>query len=402
MSVFSLPPVESIEIHGCSLVLRCVTGPAARELFIHCRPPMELTEAGAQAAAIYRAIGAVLEARGGSIASAVAEMVFMGDLARDIGAVRRARAHELAACCIDSVPPARSEIQQPPLGGAALEVLLQAVLPLESPLPFEAVSVQAPADWGDNRGARGLLVHVGEETRLHAGGLCGTGADAQTQTRSMFELAESLLQKAGMAFSDVVRTWIHLRHMERDYGDLNLARRAFLTARGIDPVPASTAIGGGPVLAGCDLSLGIYALKGWRSRAMGVMTSPTLNEAGEYGADFVRGMRVAESNKVSLLVSGTASIDEAGRTAHVGDFEAQADRMLLNLASLLQGQGADFGDVVAAITYVKQPADGARLLQKFRHAGFEGFPNAVVVAPVCRPELLCETEVIAVLPVAGG
>ena len=130
------------------------------------------------------------------------------------------------------------------------------------------------------------------------------------------------------------------------------------------------------------------------------MTSPTLNEAPEYGADFVRGMRVEEANKVSLLVSGTASVDEAGNTVHVGDFDAQADRMLLNLASLLKGQGAGFADVVSAITYLKHPTDGPRLLQKFQDAGFEGFPNVMVVAPVCRADLLCETELLAVRPMA--
>jgi hypothetical protein len=35
--------------------------------------------------------------------------------------------------------------------------------------------------------------------------------------------------------------------------------------------------------------------------------------------------------------------------------------------------------------------------EKLQEAGFEGFPNALVVAPVCRPEFLCETEALAVL-----
>ena len=66
----------------------------------------------------------------------------------------------------------------------------------------------------------------------------------------MFGLAEDLLRQAGMEFRDVVRTWIHLRDIDRDYADLNRARREFFAARGIDPVPASTGIGGGPVSGG--------------------------------------------------------------------------------------------------------------------------------------------------------
>ena len=104
-----------------------------------------------------------------------------------------------------------------------------------------------------------------------------------------------------------------------------------------------------------------------------------------------------EANQVALHVSGTASIDEAGRTAHPGDFEAQADRMLVNVAALLEGQGASFADVVSAVTYVKHPADAERLREMLREAGFDGFPNALVTAPICRPELLCETEALAIL-----
>ncbi len=131
------------------------------------------------------------------------------------------------------------------------------------------------------------------------------------------------------------------------------------------------------------------------------MTSPTLNEASEYGADFVRGMRVEESNKGALHVSGTASIDEHGRSVHAGDVEAQADRMLVNIAALLERQGASYADVVQAITYLRHPADAARVRARLRAAGFAGFPHAMVEAPICRPELLCETEALAVLPASA-
>jgi enamine deaminase RidA (YjgF/YER057c/UK114 family) len=201
-----------------------------------------------------------------------------------------------------------------------------------------------------------------------------------------------------MEFRDVMRTWIYLPEMERDYAGLNRARREFFTARGIDPIPASTGIGAGLVPEVHDICLGFYAVKSTAGTVRTVMTTPTLNEAPEYGSDFSRGMRVEERNKVSLLVSGTASIDESGSSVHVGDLEAQVDRMLVNVSALLEGQGAGFNDVVSAITYVKHPEDAPRLRQKFHEARFEGFPNVLVEAEVCRPELLCETELLAVLP----
>ena len=393
------PIAETVESQGCSIVVRRVDGPEATELFLHCRPSADAVDAQRQAAAIYRAIAGVLEAAGGSFAAVVTETIFLRNARANIESVRVARRSVLAELGLAAHRPATTEIEQPPLDECAcLEVSVQAVLPRISPLRCEPIEVASACRCGACVRPHGLRIHVGDEARFHAAGLCGPGDGAYEQTLGMFALAESLLQQAGMEFRDVVRTWIHLRDIDRDYGDLNRARRVFFRERGIDPVPASTGIGGGPIPAAHDLCLGVYALKAGRPPLRTVMTSPTLNEAGQYGADFVRGMKVVETNKVALHVSGTASIDEHGRTAHPGDFDAQAERMIVNIAALLAGQGAGFGDVVSAITYLKFPADTASVRQKFRAAGFAGFPHAMVAAPVCRPELLCETEVLAVVP----
>jgi enamine deaminase RidA (YjgF/YER057c/UK114 family) len=393
------PVAETLEAHGCSIVIRRVEGSEARELFLHCQPPAGVVDAGAQAEAIYRAILGVLEADGAGFGSVVSETIFLRDLPASIDSVREARHRVLAAHGAAIHRPATTEIGQPPLNERAwLEVMLQAVMPNESPARFETIEARPACSCAECARAHGLRIHVGDETRFHAAGLCGPGGNAYEQTLGMFARAEGLLQQAGMEFRDVVRTWIHLRDIDRDYGDLNRARREFFAARGIDPVPASTAVGGGPVSAAHDLCLGLYAVKSQRPLARTVMTSPTLNEAAQYGADFVRGMKVVETNKVALYVSGTASIDEHGKTAHVGDFDAQAARMLVNIAALLAGQGANFGNVVSAITYLKHPAHAELLRAKLHEAGFEGFPHALVAAPICRPELLCETEALAVVP----
>ena len=72
--------------------------------------------------------------------------------------------------------------------------------------------------------------------------------------------------------------------------------------------------------------------------------------------------------------------------------------MLLNVAALLEGQDAGFGDIVSAVTYVKRREDAEQVREALRNGGFAGFPNALVEAPICRPELLCEVEALAVLP----
>jgi enamine deaminase RidA (YjgF/YER057c/UK114 family) len=370
--------------NGCSVVLRRVEGTQARELFLLCEP-LETADAGRQAEAVYRAILAVLEAEGAREASIVRETIFLRSLA-DLDAVRAAR-RRLLGCAASAV----AEVEQPPLDERArLQVTVHAILPLPNGPGLRRDTVP-----------HGVRLRVGEEIQVHASGLYGAGANAYEQALAMFATAEDLLQRAGMGFRDVVRTWIHLRDIDRDYAALNRARREFFAARRIDVAPASTGIGAGLVPEAHDLGLGLYALRsasGRRSILRSPMSAPTLNEAPCYGSDFARGMRVVESNKVALHVSGTASIDEAGRTAHPGDFDAQVDRMLLNVAALLEGQGASVADVVSAVTYLKRPADAIRLERKLRDAGFGGFPNALVAAPICRSDLLCETELLAVLP----
>ncbi len=392
------PPVETTHAHGCALALRRVVGPEAREFYLACQPRDEAADPAVQAEAAYRAILEVLEAEGAGFASVVAETIFARNLGADLASIRAARGRVLGSYESPTHRPAMSELQQPPLdAGAHLEVAVQAVVPTGASDPI-AVTTETACGCPECARSHALRITVGPESRLYAGCQYGRGADAYEQTLAMFERAENLLQRAGMAFGHVVRTWIHLREMDRDYDDLNRGRRAFFRARGIEAAPASTGIGAGLVPEGHDLCLGFYAVRAEPTPPMERMTTATLNEAPLYGSDFARGVRMTEANKVALHVSGTASIDEAGRTAHVGDFDAQADRMLLNVAALLEGQGAGFGDVVSAITYLKHAEDAERLRSKLREAGFGGFPNVLVEAPVCRPELLCEVEALAVLP----
>ena len=59
-----------------------------------------------------------------------------------------------------------------------------------------------------------------------------------------------------------------------------------------------------------------------------------------------------------------------------------------------------FANLVSGVTYLKNPSDAPVLRAMCRERGFDGFPCALVEAPLCRPELLCETEAVAMLPLA--
>lgn len=413
-SLLSQPSLAEFQLPECLITVRRIEGVYGKELYLTCKPRIQTKDAKCQATALYQGLREVLIGEGGDLNSLVSETIFVADMDRDIALIQTARENARTKFEGSLIEPALTIIQQPPLDAAVcFELACQAILPKTLPFPGlskegssrKAASIQkqqvqlSATDRTEDEATKAITVEMGNEKRLIAGGLCGDGDTAYQQTHSLFELAERLLQEAGMEFKHVVRTWIYLREMEQDYPELNRARREFFHSRNINPVPASTGIEGGMIKKHHKLCLGFIAIKSDNPSMRSVMTSPTLNEAGEYGADFVRGMKTVEANKIGLHVSGTASIDEQGRTAHVDDIESQIDRMILNISALLENQGASFKDIVYAYNYLKDPADEQLLRDKFKQAGFEGFPNIFVHAEVCRPDLLCETEVLAVLPV---
>jgi enamine deaminase RidA (YjgF/YER057c/UK114 family) len=75
--------------------------------------------------------------------------------------------------------------------------------------------------------------------------------------------------------------------------------------------------------------------------------------------------------------------------------------MLLNVETLLSEQQASFRDVLSAVTYLKTPDDAPILRRILRDRGLDDLPNALVHAAVCRPDLLCEMEAVAALPLPG-
>jgi enamine deaminase RidA (YjgF/YER057c/UK114 family) len=80
-----------------------------------------------------------------------------------------------------------------------------------------------------------------------------------------------------------------------------------------------------------------------------------LNEAYTYArpSSFSRGLRIELNGLVILLISGTASIDENGKVAHVGDFRAQLKRTYKNITGLLAAEGASWKDVVRTTCYLR-------------------------------------------------
>ena len=128
-----------------------------------------------------------------------------------------------------------------------------------------------------------------------------------------------------------------------------------------------------------------------------------LNEAYAYAkpSSFSRGMRIELNGLTILLISGTASIDEHGKSVHIGDFRAQMHRTYQNITALLAAEGATWHDIVRTTCYLRDiDRDYVEFNEErtkfFHEQGLDPLPASTgIQAKLCRPELLVEMEAIA-------
>ncbi len=134
-----------------------------------------------------------------------------------------------------------------------------------------------------------------------------------------------------------------------------------------------------------------------------VQAPEVLNEAFHYTlpSSFSRGLRLELGDVVALLISGTASVDENGKTIHVGDFGAQCWRTYRNISTLLASEGATWHDVVRTTCYLRDIERDYDQFNRIRTSFFrwlrlDPLPASVgVQARLCRGDLLVEIEAVA-------
>jgi 2-iminobutanoate/2-iminopropanoate deaminase len=126
-----------------------------------------------------------------------------------------------------------------------------------------------------------------------------------------------------------------------------------------------------------------------------------LNQAYDYGSAFARGMRIDLNGLTILLISGTASIDETGKTVHVGDLRAQVRRTYDNIGKLLASEGATWHDIVRTTCYLRDierdyQAFNEERTRFYKQQKLDPLPASTgIQAILCRPDLLIEIEAIA-------
>jgi len=133
-----------------------------------------------------------------------------------------------------------------------------------------------------------------------------------------------------------------------------------------------------------------------------------LNEAYAYAkpSSFSRGLRIDLNGLTILLISGTASIDEEGKSVHIGDFRAQMRRTLDNITGLLESECCTWHDIVRTSCYLRDIDRDYEIFNEertafFNEQGLDPLPASTgIQAKLCRPELLVEIEAIAMFRTA--
>lgn len=223
------------------------------------------------------------------------------------------------------------------------------------------------------------------------------------QTQSLFDRMLEALKMSGLDFSRVFRTWYFNLDILSWYTEFNRIRNAFFTKHGVFDglVPASTGMAGSNP-AGAALQSGLLALEPKSPEVrLEPVPSPLQCPALGYGSSFSRAVEVTTGDIRRLYISGTASIDQYGKTVYKDEVEKQIEHTFEVVDAILRSRGMSFTDSTRCMAYFKRREDISRLdkyCQKFRLD-----PATVLVShnDICRDDLLFEIEIDAVRRLPG-
>ncbi|MFB5763586.1 chorismate transformation enzyme, FkbO/Hyg5 family [Paenibacillus medicaginis] len=225
-----------------------------------------------------------------------------------------------------------------------------------------------------------------------------------TEFAATFEWLESFMKHNQLLGPHLVRTWIYLKDINdhNNYEKLNTARRAFFEKWDIDyseksnVLPASTCIGG---IATNDtsISMDVMFLKNKTNRSLidRVYTS-LLNEAeGEeylFRPTFSRALKIEDDEHIEIQLSGTASVNAAGKTVYKNDAYQQIKKALENVSSMLEKHKLSFDDFYQSTCFFKSREYVNIFEAILNELGMKCFTKTFVVNDVCRDDLLFEID----------
>ncbi len=245
------------------------------------------------------------------------------------------------------------------------------------------------------------ILHLPFVRGLAPDGTLPEGAAEQAQL--MFANTGRALKAHGMGYRNVVRTWIYLARLLAWYGDFNRVRTAHYQ-------PAGLGVAGGPAFPAStgiqcryedeDCMMDVLALESDGPAcpvAHPIRRSPRQDQSFNYGSAFSRGTAIEMEGRRTVHISGTASINTAGESTHVGDAEMQSVETLLSISAILKEQGGGLQNITSATLFCKNREAWEAWERVTRLLGVPALPKICVLADVCRDDLLVEMEAVAVI-----
>ena len=218
-------------------------------------------------------------------------------------------------------------------------------------------------------------------------------SDPYAHTIGNLHKLEKALSLFGFNYRDIVRTWFYNDDILSWYAPFNTARTDFYSERGIfGLLPASTGIGA-PNPSGQRIISGAIAIKGAGPWTAEEVDSPLQCGAPKYGSSFSRAVEIRTPYSKRVMVSGTASIEAGGKTAHVGDIDRQIRLTLEVIEAILKSRGMNLSDTVRSVVYCLRPEYYENFTEWAKKNGT--FPHCPSNSIVCRDDLLFEIELEA-------
>ena len=291
----------------------------------------------------------------------------------------------LTADCSDC---ALSLVEQPPLDGTKIAMWVYMMTDVQTRVTQSGL----------------YEVKHGIYHHLWGGSAFNMAANSEYQTRLLLnEYVMQLAQDGCTLANNCIRTWFFVSGVDLNYGGVVRARNQVFFTQGLTNQThfiASTGIGGRQADPNVLVQMDTYAIDGIKNEQIHYLYGAShLNRTSDYGVSFERGTYVDYGDRRHVFISGTASIDNKGRVKYEGDIVRQTERMLENIEVLLAEAECGWDNVSEMSVYLRDIAD-YDIVSKMFAERFPDKPYVIVLAPVCRPGWLIETECMAIKEIA--
>jgi enamine deaminase RidA (YjgF/YER057c/UK114 family) len=231
--------------------------------------------------------------------------------------------------------------------------------------------------------------------------------DREEQSIRMFDRANRLLLSQGATYRNVVRTWIYLSDILDWYGQFNRVRNAKYKEFNLIPIrsnsieteqiylPASTGIEGDNPF-GAAVIMDVLAMIQEPDSQIEIVqnTGSRQRSPYRYGSAFSRSIIIREPDNSHLYVSGTASIDERGKTLFPANPRAQIQQTFDIVNALIKRENASLRDLCHATVFLKKRDDIPIYREVVESYGLHEMPAICMIADICRDDLLFELDAI--------